>query len=375
MSKKNDDFWGGIGFIALMIIFPPFGIFVLCTTALGIIAAILWPKVDKSLKEHYTKGAQGSSEEPPKMQFDLNQILKNFSNPEKDHSGKKKANWVFIRGAGSKQTYDVKCPDCFDIVNVAEYRTSWRCSNMHEFVLDFKPDFFKHSSSIIPNTPHIFLVSVEIIFEIMGHLAKSDGRVTEEEIECSVEIMSIYLEGLDDEGVRRKLRDSFRKGKDEANYKEKVKVFSFLNAHDSEFKQSFIKGLIALAYVDGSLSPSEKKIIEDISFMMNVFSAEELQNLFQTYSGYYHQEEKAKQESFDTQVLEAFAFFGCSPSDEPAKLKKKYFELCRKYHPDSHELRGATPAEKKEAEVRIKQVNNSWDVINAYLDRKKQQAA
>jgi DnaJ like chaperone protein len=372
---KNDDSAWGIGFIALMIIFPPFGIFVLCATVVGIIAAILWPKVDKSLKNHYANKSNENSEGPQKIHHDINKIIKAFTGPVKDNNGMKKANWVFIRGTGTKQTYDVKCPDCLDFVNIVDYRESWHCSNMHEFSLDFDPHFGKVSSTITPNIPYNFLISVEIMFEIMGFLAKCDGKVTEEEIECSVEIMTIFLEGLDNEDVRKKLENSFRKGKEHSNYKEKVKAFNFLNAHDILIKESFIKGLIALAYVDGSLDATEKKIIEEICFIMNIYSPEELNSYFEKFAGYYQKSQESMHGSFEATLLHSFAVLGCSPSDDASTIKKRYFELCKKYHPDSYELRHADELSKKEAEKKIKEVNNAWEAISGYLKTKNQRAA
>ena len=61
---------------------------------------------------------------------------------------------------------------------------------------------------------------------------------------------------------------------------------------------------------------------------------------------------------------DALKFLGLSLTATPAEIKKRHRDLVRELHPDALKQKGKSPAEKKVAENKLKDINAAYDVLN-----------
>ena len=101
------------------------------------------------------------------------------------------------------------------------------------------------------------------LFSVLGHVAKADGRVTEEEIKVASDLMDkMDLRG----DTRKEAQQAFREGK-EADFpiKSILKRFSDSCYGRKDILQVFLEILIQAAFADGKIDKHELKVLEDVA--------------------------------------------------------------------------------------------------------------
>ncbi|NVJ62177.1 MAG: co-chaperone DjlA, partial [Gammaproteobacteria bacterium] len=96
-------------------------------------------------------------------------------------------------------------------------------------------------------------------FQLLGHVAKADGRVTESEIAAAEGVMS-HL-GLNAD-LRKSAIEHFNQGK-QANFdwRKPLSEFAELARRQRNLKQMFIEIQIQVAFADGSIEAKEQNLI------------------------------------------------------------------------------------------------------------------
>lgn len=101
------------------------------------------------------------------------------------------------------------------------------------------------------------------LFSVLGHIAKADGRVTEEEIKVASDLMDkMDLKG----DTRKEAQQAFREGK-EADFpiKSILKQFNDSCYGRKDILQVFLEILIQAAFADGKIDKHELKVLENVA--------------------------------------------------------------------------------------------------------------
>ena len=210
-------------------------------------------------------------------------------------------------------------------------------------------------------------VQLDTAFAIMGHLAKSDGRVSEAEI-AQAEALMARME-LDD-SQRQKARERFRDGKQQDfPLDDTVRAFAHRIRHRRHLMLVFMEMLLSAALADGVLSPQEEQILLRVATGLGV-PQQHFQQLMQML---------AAQARFQTgqsgsgsggvgpgaasQIEDAYAVLGVTPSDSDAEIKRAYRRLMSQHHPDKLAARGVPAEMIRVATEKSARISSAYDVI------------
>lgn len=111
------------------------------------------------------------------------------------------------------------------------------------------------------------------LFSVLGHLAKADGRVTEEEIKVATQLMDdMKLTG----DIRKEAQQAYREGKSaDFPVRDILKAFHESCYGRRDVLQIYLEILIQAAYADGRLDAKEQKVLIDVAHCLG-FQKQEL---------------------------------------------------------------------------------------------------
>ena len=202
-------------------------------------------------------------------------------------------------------------------------------------------------------------VFFETTFSVMGHLAKADGRVSEEEIALARHIMARM--GLS-ESARKEAIELFSKGKLSGFDLESVLTrFHFATRRAHNLRQMFIEIQLHAAYADGDLNPAEKKLLlkicDELGFSSNDFNR--LDAMVQAEQHAAASGGKVQQVSLG----DAYAILNISSAASDADVKRAYRKLTNQHHPDKLVAKGLPKEMMKLAEEKTHEIREAYERI------------
>ena len=198
----------------------------------------------------------------------------------------------------------------------------------------------------------------EATFSVMGHLAKSDGRVSEEEIALAREVMTRM--GLSEQ-ARHEAIALFSKGKaSDFALDEMLERFRFATRRAHNLRQMFIEIQLHAAYADGSLDPAEKSLLLRICEELGFSSAD-----FDRLDAMVRAEKHASQGGRVEQVSldDAYAILNVSSQSTDAEVKRAYRKLTNQHHPDKLVAKGLPEEMMKLAEEKTREIRAAYERI------------
>lgn len=211
------------------------------------------------------------------------------------------------------------------------------------------------------------------VFTLMGKLAKSDGRVSEQEVAHVEQFMA----QLNMSSEHRKQAIGYFKTGSQADFSIEplLQAFNKATASSPNLKQMLMVYLVRVALADGKLHPSETEVMRNIGQQLG-FSPEAFEKLLamlqgqdQFAGGSYHSGGQSSSGNSYTSVSaidSAYQALGVSKSNTDAEIKKAYRRLIRDYHPDKLTGQGLPEAMIKEATERTKEIQTAYDLIKKH---------
>ncbi|WP_299019345.1 co-chaperone DjlA [uncultured Photobacterium sp.] len=205
-------------------------------------------------------------------------------------------------------------------------------------------------------------------FAVMGHLAKSKGRVTQEEIRVASAIMERM--GLHGES-RRQAQNAFRDGKEEDfPLQETLAKVRMSCSGRADLLQFFLELQIQAAFADGSLHPSERQLLYVIARSLG-FSDRQLEQrlhmqeaAFRFQQGGFNQQQGAfRQAPTRDQLANAYESLGIKSSASAQELKRAYRKLMNEHHPDKLAAKGLPPEMMELAKQKTQELQAAYDLI------------
>ena len=206
-------------------------------------------------------------------------------------------------------------------------------------------------------------------FSVMGHIAKSDGRVSEREIALAKAIMA-QMELSSD--MRAAAIGLFNEGKADGFELDEVLDQFRLECHRRRtLMQMFLEIQIQAAYADGSPGPAQERLLLDICNRLSIPEflfrrLEQLVRLQHEFAAGATGQGGRRSQSAPTrgQTLDhAYAVLGVERKATDAEVKRAYRRLLSQHHPDKLVSKGLPEEMMKLATQKTHEIRQAYETI------------
>ena len=219
---------------------------------------------------------------------------------------------------------------------------------------------FTRGTSRQTNIQQIFFNST---FTIMGYLAKSDGRVSENEIRLARRVMDQF--GLN-AAMKREAIQLFTKGK-QPNFDVNSLLAQLKQAclHHPTLLRTFLEIQLQMAYADGQkISAQKRQAFEFICSQLGIshFNFNHFEQRYRAEQNYQQYRQQPRQ-SPRQHLHDAYKILDVSSTTSNADVKKAYRRMMSKNHPDKLIAKGLPPEMIKVATQKTQQIKSAYETI------------
>jgi DnaJ like chaperone protein len=203
---------------------------------------------------------------------------------------------------------------------------------------------------------------VKALFQTMGHLAKADGRVTEDEIRAVRSLMNRL--GLGPVEVRQAIA-WFESGKATAfPLKSTLRQIRGESARKAESRALFVRLLMEVALSKATLHQRERAMLWVVCTELEIGRVElaQLEAMLRAQRGFRR---SAAGDADARRVTAAYTALGVEKSSTNDEIKKAYRRLMNKNHPDKLSGNNPDQAAITEAERRTREVRSAYEMLKA----------
>lgn len=202
------------------------------------------------------------------------------------------------------------------------------------------------------------------LFSTLGHVAKSDGKVTQSEIDVATRLMDEM--GLDN-ASRKEAQKAFNDGKAATFPLSESLLELYESCHGrKDLLQIFLEILIQAALADGELSGPEYQVLQKAAKTLK-FSKRELEFLItahQAQQRFYRQQNQSRQTQSSTEsISDAYKILGVEQSDDEKTVKRAYKKRMAEHHPDKLAAKGLPPQAMEIAKQKTQSIQSAYELI------------
>ena len=207
-------------------------------------------------------------------------------------------------------------------------------------------------------------VFFDTTFSVLGHISKSDGRVSQEEIALAERVMQQMRLSKEQRVAAIEL---FNQGK-QADFDLDQALREFRESIGGKITliQMFIEIQLQAVYADGTKSSSEARILQKICQALGypevllaqlesmLFASQRSRQSYQTNEAYA---------SSSTALEDAYKIIGVSETASDAEVKKAYRKLMSQNHPDKLIAKGLPEEMIEIATNKTQEIQKAYDLI------------
>ncbi|WP_394182584.1 co-chaperone DjlA [Marinomonas posidonica] len=201
------------------------------------------------------------------------------------------------------------------------------------------------------------------LFLLMGRLAKSDGQVSEEEIQLAQSVMQRLRLSPEAQEQAKRL---FNEGKS-ANFDLVAELNHFKNiVGPGDLTRTLLEVLLVSAYADGHFSIEEKSFVSQVCANLGITVAEfEALHIQVKQQAHFRQGYQSSNNNMGSKDLlkSAYDALGVTPDMSDADIKKAYRRLMSKNHPDKLSSQGLPDEMIELAKERTQEIQSAYELI------------
>lgn len=201
-------------------------------------------------------------------------------------------------------------------------------------------------------------VFFETTFLVMGHVAKIDGRVSEQEIQLARQVMQHLRLS---EAATREAMTLFGRGKEPGfdldAQLQALRNVAFTQRH---LLLMFIEIQLNAGYADGHLDASEREVLLKICESLG-FSSADFELLDARIRAEIHSHQPEAGPGLSTE--DAYAILNIDATASDAEVKKAYRRLTNQHHPDKLAAKGLPKEMMKLAEEKTHEIRRAYERI------------
>jgi DnaJ like chaperone protein len=206
-------------------------------------------------------------------------------------------------------------------------------------------------------------------FQVMGHVAKADGRVTEREIDAARATMRRF--SLSDADVRRAI-DLFTEGKSPDFPLEPVlSELRSASVGREDLRRLFVQIQLEAALQAGGLSPPARSVFGRICSALGISAMEfaALEAMLRMHAGRPGGGADAERPAAD-RLADAYQALGVRPDTPDSDVTLAYRRLMSQNHPDKLVANGLPQSMVEAAHERTRQILEAYEVIRKHRGMK-----
>ncbi|EJM84600.1 TerB family tellurite resistance protein [Pseudomonas sp. GM60] len=196
----------------------------------------------------------------------------------------------------------------------------------------------------------------ELLFVLLGRLAKCDGRVVDGHIQQA----RLEMQALDmTEPAKRRAIAAFNRGK---SGHDRLRGYLRRLSEQPHAAEGVLRACWRMVWADGRAGHAERELIRQWGKWLG-WTSYQVQALAADY-------EPHKQSSAGTAITyqEALSLLGVSATTEPAQIKRAYRRLLSRHHPDKIAGSGATALQVREATDKTRELHSAYTLIRQRRD-------
>jgi DnaJ like chaperone protein len=225
------------------------------------------------------------------------------------------------------------------------------------------------------------------LFQVMGHIAKADGRISEAEIKSAREIIHRLQLSADLKLMAMRL---FNEGKQDRFALDHVidPLLAELKGHPL-FKRKFVSLLVESALADGVMRASQERVLLEVCERLG-FSRYEYYGIrtrleTERRFGGFRAPPRPRMGNAESQgesserrwnpshapenlIHEAYAVLGLSSIASASEVKRAYRRLINRHHPDKLTAKGASVEAIQNATQETQKIQKAYEAISRILD-------
>ncbi|EST17721.1 dnaJ domain protein [Pseudomonas putida S610] len=197
----------------------------------------------------------------------------------------------------------------------------------------------------------------ELLFVLLGRLAKSDGRVVEQHIQqARQEMARLNL----DEAARLRAIDAFNRGK---GGKERLGGYLRRIRQQPHAAEGTLRASWRMVWADGKMGNKERELLLDWGHKLGM-SRRQVQAMSQEYEP----RRTAGMAGVGMTYAAAMRLLGVDTDTDGTLVKQAYRRLVSRHHPDKLAGTGASEAQLREATERTRELHQAYALIRKRRD-------
>jgi DnaJ like chaperone protein len=200
-------------------------------------------------------------------------------------------------------------------------------------------------------------------FQVMGHVAKADGRVSEQEIQAARAVMSQLR--LTPEQVQVAIA-CFTEGKS-AQFSLDAALAGLYRACGGrpDLMRAFIEIQMRAALMGNDLQPQARRVLQNMSSQLGLGAIEfaHIEAVLRMRRDGYAGPSDAAGADSETRLAEAYRVLECTPQNSNEELALAYRRQLSRHHPDKLKANGLPDSMIEHAKQRTQQIIEAWELV------------